>query len=1678
MPRGRSLSFFRDLIGLIRRRKLVAGAVLIGLVAVAVAVPLAMGGPAQGPAAPIFHAEGCNTPPAINPPSTAAAAGSWGRLSLPAEAACAKLTPSRTDASGIAVDSSFLLAASEPIDAVSIRRRLIAEPAVPFDVRTDSPTKHRVIPKDRLAPGTVYRFALLDAPGGRPVQRWAFQTHSPLRVVATLPSDRATDVPLNIGIEMTFSHDGVDGAEERFSVSPRTEGHLEVHKRVLVFVPKSLKARTLYTVTLSPGASVAGSKETIREPFRFRFETGAHERTGSTPGEPELQFGRAVWESATADPPVVSFFSLGSGGRPTALPMTVHRFDGVDTFLGSLTRFTSIPSWAGSTRSRYVAPTKGLRKVLTFRGRLQSLGDQGDLYVRFPDRMPAGFYLVRTRHAGVPIQAWLQVTDVASYAAVSEGRTLLWANDVASKKAIHGAVVRVAGGVVAGRTNADGIAAFPTPKRLLTLRPDPLGQAAEAAGNLVVTAGDGRLAVVPLADIFSGFHSFEFREYAFSGDPSAYWRFLYADRNLYRPTDTVRFWGLMRRRTGPPGEQPVTVELQNPYDETARGSTRIASTTVRTTPRGTFIGELPFAAVSPGYYELIARVGDQTIAQTSFVIEDFVKPSYVLDVSSSKKAVLSGETVTYGVSASFLEGSPVPTLDLNYTLGDDGEKKSITTDGLGRASVRDRPVESRITWTSIGVFPALVEEGEISGGASVQVFPSTLALEATSLFVGNRVRVDGTVFGVDFAKLNSDEASDPFDYRGAPARGRRVTATVTEVSWRRTQTGTTYDFIAKIARPVYDYQEIRRARGTFSDTSDSRGRFSMAFAGDTTKTYAIDLRVSDSSGRAYTDATYAYSGFEVGSFFPHMAGLTAGPYAVGDAVSVAMRQGQDELPSGGANRYLFYTAAGGIREAAVRTSPRYSFRFSEADVPNVDLVAVRFNGVTYQETAGSYQAQFDVELRRLRIVVTPDRARYRPGETATLAVRVTDQRGRPVRAEVLLSAVDEALFRVHPDYFFSDRDILTTLYEPISSGVLRAYASHQFPTSYGGAERGGEGGDRTNFRDVGIFTTVLTDADGRARAPFKLPDNLTSWRVTTLAITDRLQAGAATTLVPVGLPVFVDAGLNESYLTSDRPSVRVRAFGADLEAGERATFRVEAPSLSSKPFVASGVAFRPVDIPLPPLREGRHRISISVTAGGKKDTLVRTISVVSSRLLRVRARTDEVAAGSGFSSVGRDDGYTSVVISDRNRGRYYPALEELTWTYGDRVDQMLARNLSQELLTKYFGETAPFPALFRPGAYQTQEGGIAIFPFADQDLALSARVAALAPERFGRQGLSAYFGKVLADRKQTRERGIIALYGAAALGEPVLPDVHRAAAEKDLSVRERLYVAMAELELGDEPSARAIYRDVLQRYGEVRGATVRLNVGRDQDDILEASSLAAILGAGLGDDASAAIFDYTTANATSDILVGLEQISFLQAALPRLPNEPSRVAYTVDGKRVTKDLARGESVALTLSAAERHSLDLRVLEGRVAVATSYLAPFGPKDIRSDPDVTITRSWGGASTGTKQLRDGDLVRIQIDYTFGRKALGGCYQVTDMLPSGLRAVTRPWARGIEEMSISYPYAIEGQRVSFCVQAKGPQHPIVYYARVIGLGSYTAEPALIQAQRGPERADLTGAIRVVIG
>ena len=650
------------------------------------------------------------------------------------------------------------------------------------------------------------------------------------------------------------------------------------------------------------------------------------------------------------------------------------------------------------------------------------------------------------------------------------------------------------------------------------------------------------------------------------------------------------------------------------------------------------------------------------------------------------------------------------------------------------------------------------------------------------------------------------------DPRGAPIAGASVTVTFTEQIPVKTRIGTDYDFIEKKTVPVYEYTTRQRNAGSVRVRTDARGRFAASVpAGSGHHDYNVTARVADADGLATelgmyaTDVTGpAYEGSRDAALVPTGVEPAAG-YSVGTPIDLTLRD--PAHPGTPASRYLFTLAQLGLRDAVVQDSPRYVGAFQAWEVPNVLVSAVRFTGSAY--TSGEYAAWFHVPDRRIDVRLTPDKARYSPRDQATVAVRTTDGAGKPIAASVVLRAIDEKLFVIGGAQL---DDPLSDIYTSLGTGILSSYTSHRPPPigGDGGGDTTGGGGDdfRDEFRDALLFKTVTTGADGRASASFRLSDDLTSWRILGTAFTSDLEAGTGSTEVAVGLPFFVDASIAPEYLVTDRPTIVARAFGTALPPGAKVTISANSPTLGLKSRPIAATAFADVPIRLPALTLGTHSVTITATYGSgssaRTDRLIRTFTVVRSRLATTRTSYLDVT---GTVHPDGGAGRTRVVVGDSSAGRYLPLLTELATGESVRLERALAAAAASDLLTGRYGESeAEVPAGDFTGArYQQEDGGISLVPAGSSDLQVSALVALTDPDAFTKGALRQYFAAILADPKATRERHIYALAGLAGLHATVLPQI-QAAADDDVTIRERLMLGLGAAALGDATTARSIAR--------------------------------------------------------------------------------------------------------------------------------------------------------------------------------------------------------------------------------------------------------------------------------
>ena len=560
-----------------------------------------------------------------------------------------------------------------------------------------------------------------------------------------------------------------------------------------------------------------------------------------------------------------------------------------------------------------------------------------------------------------------------------------------------------------------------------------------------------------------------------------FWRYAGMDRTLYKPTDTVRFWGFARSRLTGVSPSEVTVEIAQggwmmPWMD-SRFSCWMPMLQqpllARTLPvaNGFWDGSFDLPALDPGYYTLSVKAGDVVVATSGFSVEDYKKPAWQITASADTNALFPGDTAVFTVKAAFFDGTPVANQPIRYTLQLPND--SIT--GEGKTNTKGEfqvPFTAKYldgfqgeVWTSFYATAELPETGEVSANASVRLFMNRMGADVTGEVLGTdgkpatgspadnkqprtgRVTVDA--YAIDLSTLNDDKP-DNDDFHGTPAAGQVFEAVTTVTTWERVETGETYDFVNKVVVPQYEYRERKEtaATGTLTTGPDGKGIFEFPIPAGSEGQYTTELKTIDRDSRPMTFNIWhsSYSGYPgQGTWFSLSTDKSA--YRDGEPVKAELERSDKAALSG---RTLFVASWKGIQSWTVANGTRYETVFEDTMAPNLTLDGVLFDGKTYHATQGSIA--YDSEEKRLSFDIETDRDSYRPGDTATLTIHAKDPKGKPVPATINVALVDEPLLKLSDQYL----DVLSTLYGWMDNGILRrAGGSGGIYREYGAYARNG-----------------------------------------------------------------------------------------------------------------------------------------------------------------------------------------------------------------------------------------------------------------------------------------------------------------------------------------------------------------------------------------------------------------------------------------------------------------------------------------------------------------------------------------------------------------------------------------------------------------------------------------------
>ena len=566
----------------------------------------------------------------------------WTKLEIPQrEPPFFTLKPQTKSKYGILPGESFTLTSKESISESFIKENL--ESNVPVKITSVSSTEFRITTEGNIKNDEIVKLSIPvknEEIDGHTFDRnygWTFQTQGKFRVTTSIPGNEKTNVPLNTGIEIVFSQDDYKDPKNLISIVPSIEWRGERHSETYAIIPlKPLDPKTIYIVTLKSGLNLESRNDPITQDYNFSFQTQESVETQKTARLPRISLSKNLIQVSPDEAVTVSLLSSNWSDNLN-LRTVIYKFTDSNQFIESRKRIDALTSrWWSYFAEDEKVETSDLVRISEMDLKLQK--KENLEYVQLPEPLFNGYYLVQFWYEdGKKLeQLWIQSTDISAYTSVGRKQTLIWVNNIESGKPVGSAQITSIGLGSSYSTSDNGIAVFSTPQDFYN---SPL--------QYIKVSAEGGELILPV--ISQGG-----KTQAQQKNANDYWSYLYHERGLYKPEDTVYFWGIIKERdTGIiPNNAEVYISTGYSYSYLKQTPPQ-ASAKITPDPNGAFIGSISLTNLPKGYYSLNLAVENIRVTSGSFEITDYEKPEMKIEVSPYSAKSFSARAANLSEDHSF-----------------------------------------------------------------------------------------------------------------------------------------------------------------------------------------------------------------------------------------------------------------------------------------------------------------------------------------------------------------------------------------------------------------------------------------------------------------------------------------------------------------------------------------------------------------------------------------------------------------------------------------------------------------------------------------------------------------------------------------------------------------------------------------------------------------------------------------------------------------------------------------------------------------------------------------------------------------------------------------------------------------------------------------------------------------
>ena len=640
---------------------------------------------------------------------------------------------------------------------------------------------------------------------------------------------------------------------------------------------------------------------------------------------------------------------------------------------------------------------------------------------------------------------------------------------------------------------------------------------------------------------------------------------IFSDRQLYQPGEKASFTGFADYLQNGTIQQDKNAVYQVSLVSPDGRKTDLGNQT--TNEFGSFSLEYPINKTQPlGYYSMKAKGKNGLEIAGEFRIAEFKPPNFKVELALDKEFALINDKVQLKAASNYLFGSPVQGGQAKYFVTRDRanftpkgreeftfgrqwfypeEPPSITSDVLQTTTQLDtdgknsqivvvtKDLPYAMTYR-VDVQVADVSNLSVANSKTFTALPSNQLIGLKSNFVADA----GKAFPIEVI------VTDP---TGKAIEGQRVRLELQQMKYNSV---TQVVEGSQTQKNQVEYKTVAQTEITSASTPQSV---------TLTPTESGSYRIQANSKDAITDLqiwvtgenSVAWGGREPDKL---ELKLDKKEYKTGETATALIQSPYPE-----AELYFAVIKDKTLYQQVTKVkggAPQIQFKVIPEMLPNaaVQAVLVRQGKPLKELEPGSIDklvkigfAPFKVNLedKYLKLQVTPLQTSLEPGVEETIQLELKDNQGNPTKGQLTVMVVNEAILQLSG---YRPPDLVNTVYaeQSISTrfsdnrpDVVVQQQTVALPKGwgYGGGLSAGAANTRirNDFQALAYYNgSVLTDDAGKAQIKFKLPDNLTTWRVMAVATDGNLRFGNGEGTFITTKPLLTNAILPQFARPNDK----------------------------------------------------------------------------------------------------------------------------------------------------------------------------------------------------------------------------------------------------------------------------------------------------------------------------------------------------------------------------------------------------------------------------------------------------------------------------------------------------------------------------------------------------------------